>query len=81
MEATQGETLDFLVSLHGALPMTNQWLFNNAVIASSVGISNTWNFDLTLTNVQSSNAGSYQCIASNAYGSVTSYVVTLTVSP
>ena len=53
--------------------LSYQWQFNGANIA---GASNT---NLTLTNVQPTNAGSYTVVVTNSLASVTSAVAVLTV--
>ncbi len=55
------------------LPISYQWLF------AGTPVTNATNISLTLTNVQTNNAGGYSIIASNSLGSVTSSVATLTV--
>lgn len=52
-----------------------QWLFDAADWANGT------NATLSLPNVQTNQAGSYQVIVTNSYGSVTSQVAVLTVVP
>src|SRR6185295_9520544 len=47
--------------------------------SNSVAISGATSSTLTLNNVQSGQAGSYQVVVANSFGSVTSAVATLTV--
>jgi hypothetical protein len=61
-----GHTASFGVVAHGLIPLNYQWAFDGASIA---GASTT---GLVLPEVQSSQAGSYTVVISNAYGSVTS---------
>ena len=63
----------FSVVASGTAPLSYQWQFNGTNLGSAIGTS------LTLTNVQSGNAGSYRVIVANTAGSVTSSVATLTV--
>ena len=63
---------NFAVLAGGAQPLTYTWLKNGEAIPPATT-------SLLLTNLQSSDAGSYQVIVGNAVGSVTSAVVTLTV--
>jgi hypothetical protein len=58
----------------GPAPLAYQWLFNNAAISGAT------NSSYKLTTAESADAGNYSVLVSNAYGSVTSQVVTLTVS-
>ncbi|MEO6003302.1 MAG: MBG domain-containing protein [Opitutus sp.] len=68
-----GETATFTVGASGTQPLTYQWRKGNSALAGQTGPS------LTLTNVQSSDAGTYNVVVSNAAGSVTSNSATLTV--
>ena len=66
-------TVEFAVAVSGASPLTYTWYFNGspvAVLRSSV---------LTLENVASTQAGTYQAVITNAFGAVTSAPVTLVV--
>ena len=69
----QGFLAQFQVLASGTAPLFYQWSFD--------GNPNTsWtNQTLSLLNVQSESAGSYQVVVSNAFGAATSAVVTLTV--
>ena len=70
--AGQGAT--FAGAATGAA-VTFQWFFGDTAIPSGT------NANLTLSNLSTSQAGSYRFVASNAGGSVTSRVATLTVLP
>ncbi|MCS7337803.1 MAG: immunoglobulin domain-containing protein [Verrucomicrobiae bacterium] len=69
-----GTTASFSVVATGSLPLFYQWFFNltNALAGQT---SPT----LTLTNVQSADAGDYTVVVTNAAGAVTSQVAKLTV--
>jgi hypothetical protein len=69
-----GTTATFSVIVTGTPPFAYQWFFNS-------GTALFWatNANLTLTNVQSNNSGSYWVIITNIEGAVTSTVATLTV--
>ncbi|ATC64129.1 hypothetical protein CMV30_09275 [Nibricoccus aquaticus] len=69
-----GGTVNFNVSTSGSAPFTYQWRKNSNPIPSATGAS------LTLTNLQTSDAASYDVIVSNAFGSITSSAASLTVS-
>jgi hypothetical protein len=69
-----GANVTFNVAASSASPLTYQWRFNGGKIGGATSAS------LTLTNIQSGDAGGYSCVVSNASGSVTSLVATLTVS-
>jgi hypothetical protein len=70
--AVVGSTTSFSVDVDGAPPITYQWTFNNGT--TTVNLPTGGRFGgvtsnvLTITNVQLSDAGSYQLSASNAYG-------------
>jgi RHS repeat-associated protein len=59
----------------GTWPLAYQWFSNSNAI---VGATSPW---LTLTNLQTNNAGTYSVQASNAVGTITSTNAILTVNP
>jgi uncharacterized repeat protein (TIGR01451 family) len=69
-----GSSPSFSALVVGSLPLGYQWFFNqtNRLAAQT-------NSTLTLTNVQSSQAGGYALVASNSAGQSTSQVAVLTV--
>lgn len=71
--AAEGGSVQFDARTTGSPPLQHQWSFNGAPIAGAT------NRKLGLANLQPAQAGEYQLVASNPYGSVTS-TVTLTVS-
>jgi subtilisin-like proprotein convertase family protein len=73
--ATNGDTVSFSVIAHGAQPLSYQWYFNgtNSLPSGSTAT-------LTLPNVTANNAGMYEVVVTNAYGSVTSPPAILTVA-
>ena len=71
-----GWNAKFYVSATGVSPLAFQWFFNTNTI-----LANATNTTLTLTNVQTTNMGSYSVIVTNALGSVTSAVAMLNVLP
>ena len=74
--APTGSNATFTVGASGTAPLAYQWYFNtNTLLSGQTGAS------LTLSNVQSNDAGSYTVIVTNLYGSATSAVATLTVIP
>jgi hypothetical protein len=70
---TIGETVNFASAAVGSAPMLFQWRFNG------IDLSGQTNATLTLTNVDRDYGGAYSFVASNAAGSATSSVATLTV--
>jgi pectate lyase len=69
------QTATFNVLASGTLPLSYQWYYNTDTV-----LANATNATLTIPNAQTSDAGGYSAIVSNAYGSVTSAVAQLTVS-
>ena len=70
---TKGNTNAFVASASGSPVPVLQWGFNGGALTAAT------NGTLVLSNVQPANAGGYFLVASNAFGSVTSIVATLTV--
>jgi pectate lyase len=72
--AVVGSTVSFSAQAAGTAPISYQWNRNGTPIAGATSTT------LTLTNVQTTNAGSYTLTASNSVGSVTSDAAVLTVT-
>jgi sugar lactone lactonase YvrE len=70
---SQGSTASFSVTATGSTPFSYQWLFSGASLAGANA------FSYAIANAQVTNAGSYSVIVTNAYGSITSSLATLTV--
>jgi hypothetical protein len=68
-----GRTASFNASASGTAPLIYQWTFNGNPIA---GATQT---NLTLTNLQPGNEGSYSVLVTNSAGSTTSAVANLTI--
>ncbi len=71
---TVGETVSFSVTAEGTAPLGYQWRLGGTALLGRT------NATLVLTNVQTSQAGSYTVVVSNLAGTVTSAAATLTVS-
>jgi hypothetical protein len=71
---TVGGTVTFSVAVSGVPTPTLQWLKDGSGIDGATGTT------LTLTNVQTTDAGAYAVTASNSSGNVTSAAATLTVN-
>lgn len=71
----QGGYGSLRANVSGLQPINFQWLF------AGTNLVNATNVDLALTNVTLSQSGAYQVIAANTFGSSTSGVATLTVTP
>ena len=69
-----GQDASFSVVATGSPPPNYQWRFNGANLAGATSSV------LTRDNAQTTNAGSYTVVVTNAAGSVTSAVATLTVN-
>jgi len=69
-----GSSVQFSVTASGRPSVTYQWSFNGTPINGAT------NSSYGLSNAQSGNAGSYSVVVSNAMGSITSNVATLTVN-
>lgn len=69
-----GKTVTFSVGISGAEPLSYQWYFNNTQIPGAT------ESQLTLTNLQSTSAGSYYVSVSNPFGSVSSNPAQLVVN-
>lgn len=73
---TAGQNAVFSVVAGGTAPLFYQWYFNtNTLLAYATGAS------LTITNAQTTNAGTCSVVVSNSVGSVTSTNAWLTVTP
>jgi hypothetical protein len=72
-----GSTVSFTSHAVGNAPLGYQWFFSGGSVTSA---TNTTLTTLTLTNVQSANAGNYWIVATNNYGSATSSVVALAIT-
>lgn len=70
----------FTVGAAGATPLSYRWLLGGTALVDNSQVVGAQSNILTLKNVTVANAGSYRVIISNAVGSVTSAVATLTVT-
>ena len=70
---SQGSTASFGVTASGSTPFSYQWLYSSLPLAGATASG------YTIANAQATNAGSYSVIVTNAYGSITSALATLTV--
>jgi uncharacterized delta-60 repeat protein len=72
--ANAGDAAAFSVTALGTAPLDYQWRKDGVAVAGATDAS------LTLTNVQRADAGCYDVIVSNGFGTVTSGVASLTVN-
>ena len=70
-----GSNVSFSVTASGLATLYYQWRFDEAELSGKTNAS------LSLTNIQSPNAGDYDVVITNVYGAITSAVATLTVLP
>ncbi len=68
-----GQDVSFAIVAAGTSPLSYQWSFNGMPLAGAT------NSTLTLTNVQTTDAGSYNAVVTNPYGSATSSAAALMV--
>jgi len=68
-----------LVVAYGTAPLNYQWYFNGLPLTDDGHVHGSATTNLNIANVQGSDAGSYQLIVTNNYGSSTSAVATLTL--
>ena len=71
----EGQTATFTVDATGTSPLSYQWTWGTTNVPEAT------NSTLILTDVQYSQAGSYEVTVTNLYGSTNSISVTLTVNP
>ena len=74
-----GASVAFNVTATGAAPLSYQWLQNQTPLANGGNISGAITATLTLTSVTQTNAGDCTVVITNAGGSVTSSIASLTV--
>jgi len=75
-----GSTVRMSVSASGSPPMSYQWRRGTSVLSDGGNVSGATTANITLANVQSSDAGNYTCIVANSAGSATSSTAILTVN-
>ncbi|MCX6929220.1 MAG: hypothetical protein NT154_39280, partial [Verrucomicrobia bacterium] len=75
LQLFESQRANFQVLALGTRPLSYQWRTNGSPIAAATGTN------YTIGSVHLSNAASYDVVVMNSFGSVTSAVVNLTVSP
>jgi len=75
VSAYTGQSAFFSVVSDGSAPLSYQWYFN-----TNTPLLDATNSSLTLTDLQTTNSGSYSVIVTNLYGADTSDVAQLTVT-
>lgn len=74
-QAVPGGNCAFTVAARGSNPLSYQWLFNGNAIPGATGSQ------LVLSSVGQAQVGSYSVAITNAWGSVTSSVASITLAP
>jgi subtilisin-like proprotein convertase family protein len=75
-----GANVNFTVTATGTAPLSYQWLFYGTNINDGGNRSGTASSSLTLSNVQTNDAGAYQVVVANSIGSLTGAVASLSVT-
>ncbi|HEY6225978.1 MAG TPA: immunoglobulin domain-containing protein, partial [Verrucomicrobiae bacterium] len=78
LTAALGDTAEIHIDAIGSAPLTYQWQ-KISDTGDPVDVPNATNATLTLPNVQSDDAGLYDCVVSNGSGTITSANALLTV--
>lgn len=73
LSVIQGQSAAFTVGVGGDAPISYQWRFNGSTISGAT--ASTYH----VSNATSANAGTYNAVAINSYGAITSAVAQLTV--
>ena len=74
-----GSTVSFSLAASGSAPLSYQWRKGGANLADGGRLSGATGTLLAVTAVDTSDAGDYTVVVTNAFGSVTSLVATLTL--
>jgi uncharacterized delta-60 repeat protein len=72
-------TASFSVGASGTTPLSYQWLLAGVPLSDGGHISGSGSATLTLSNVQTADAGNYSVVITNPVGAVTSSLASLTV--
>jgi hypothetical protein len=68
-----GDTISLSTVATGSTPLSYQWRLNSVALSGATSSSYTTN------NAQTNNSGSYTCVVTNSYGSITTSVASVTV--
>ncbi len=75
-----GNNVTFTVAATGSAPLAYQWRKNGGNLSDGGNVNGATTSSLTLTAVTTNDAGNYDVVVTNAYGSATSATATLTVN-
>lgn len=78
--ALVGGTASFAVGVSGGAPFNFQWQFDGTNLSDGSNTTGSSTATLTLENLNTNQAGSYQVVVSNGFGSVTSTPAVLNVA-
>ncbi|MBN1491558.1 MAG: immunoglobulin domain-containing protein [Phycisphaerae bacterium] len=78
-EVLVGSPVSFTVAAAGTEPLSYQWQKNSVDLSDDGRISGSTTPTLTINPTQGADSGDYRCVVTNAHGSDTSAVATLTV--
>jgi hypothetical protein len=76
-----GSNVTLHVGALGAKKLAYQWFFDGVKLTNGSHVSGATSNLLTLKNIAISNAGSYEVIVTNSYGSATSTIATVSLPP
>src|SRR5262249_44642730 len=76
----EGLPMNLVTKFTGSTPLYYQWYFNGTKLVNNSRISGAASNILDLAHALTNDAGDYQVIASNFYGTATSSVVAVTVT-
>ena len=74
-----GVNTTFNVNAVGSTPITYRWTKNSSTLSNGGNISGATSSNLTMGTVHASDVGTYQCVVTNAFNSVTSSPALLVV--
>jgi hypothetical protein len=74
-----GGKVTFGATFDGTRPITNQWQVDTGSGFTGIGLTATTNQTLVLANIQLTDSGNYQMVATNVVGNLNSTPTTLTV--
>jgi len=74
-----GTSATFTAIPDGTPPLTHRWLFNSTFLTNNSHIAGATNATLSISNVLTSDAGTYRLVITNGAGAVTSAPASLTV--
>jgi hypothetical protein len=80
LSVVSGSPASFSVGAAGTAPLSYQWQFDGTNLVDGGELSGSLTDALTISETSTTNAGNYEVVITNSYGSVTSAVAVLTVT-